>query len=180
MTPRLPTTKKEKIIHLLDHWDDIHTPPSPNTGGTSGSSTPHLSPMSKHPSVLELTRCLTQLKTENKLWHDHLKAHHNAEWRIHTRRSTRKRKNGKTEQIVHRDRVRKPPTWVKHGYVTAGHHRLEQLFNGTVSIPEPLYQALTLSSTEIAELERKHRRQPVDTIHAPHNIRRPRTRPLAA
>lgn len=180
MSNRLPTTKLEKIIHLLDHWDDIHTPPSSGQGGSSGTSTPHLSPMSRHPSVQELARCLTQLKHENKLHHDHCKAFHGAEWRIHTRRSTRKRKGGKSEQIILRDRVRNPPSWVKAGYVRAAEHRLAELFQGTVSIPQPLKDALELSSTEIEERQRKHTRQPDQDITAPRNIRRPRTTTLAA
>lgn len=170
----MPMSKRDKLCYLLDHWDDIHSPPASGHGGSSGSSTPHLSPMSKHPSVVELGRCLRLLKAENKLHHDHVKAFHGAEWGISVRRSTRKRKGGKSEQIVIRDRVRRPPQWVKAGYVRLGEFRLEELFVGAVSIPEPLYLALTLSSAEIAELERKRSKRPSDDVEAPRNIRRAR------
>lgn len=154
MTAALPTSKRERIVYLLDHWDDIHSPPVSGYGRSTGTDTPHLSPMSRHASVVELNRCLATLKLEHKLWHDHLKAFHGAEWGINVRRSTRKRKGGKQEQIILRDRIRRPPSWVKTGYVNSGVFRLEELFNGQVFIPEPLWLALTKSSAEIAELER--------------------------
>lgn len=175
MSQSLPQSKRDKIVYLLDHWDEIHSPPASGYGGSSGSSTPHLSPMSKHSSVVELERCLAVLKSENKLHHDHLKAFYGAEWGINVRRSSRKRKGGKSEQVVLRDRVRRPPQWVKSGYVRSGVFRLEELFVGAVSIPEPLYLALTLSSAEIAELKRKRRGKPADDVVASRNIRRPRT-----
>lgn len=175
MSPPLPQSKRDKIVYLLDHWDDIFSPPVSGYGRSTGDDSPHLSPMSKHASVVELARCLAVLKLEHKLWHDHVKAFHGAEWSIHVRRSTRKRKGGKSEQVVLRDRVRRPPQWVKAGYVRSGVFRLEELFRGAVSIPEPLYLALTLSSAEIAELERKRRGVPAEDVVASRNIRRPRT-----
>lgn len=154
----LPVSKRDKIVYLLDHWDDIHSPPVSGYGRSTGTDTPHLSPMSRHTSVVELVRCLTVLKLEHKLWHDHLKAFHTAEWTIHTRRSTKKRKGGKSEQIILRDRIRRPPSWVAMGYVRSGEFRLAELFVGQVFIPEPLWDALTLSSAQIDDKQRKRLR----------------------
>lgn len=176
MSQSLPQSKRDKIVYLLDHWDDIYGPPVSGYGRSTGTDSAHLSPMSRHPSVLELVRCLAVLKVEHKLWHDHLKAFHGAEWSIHVRYSTKRRKGGKSEQVVLRDRVRRPPQWVKAGYVRSGEFRLEELFVGDVSIPEPLYLALTLSSAEIAELERKRSRRPAgDEVRVYLNVRRPRS-----
>lgn len=152
----LPTSKHAKLCYLLDHWDDIHDPNSASPAGRpgSGTNTPHLAAMSRHPSVVELTRCLRVLKLENKLQHDHLKAYHGAEWKIRTRLSTRKRKGGKLETITLRDRVKRPPAWVAMGYVRAGEFRLVELFVGPVFIPTELWDALTLDSAAIEAKER--------------------------
>lgn len=158
-TAGIPSSKRDKIVYLLDHWDDIHDPDATSPQGSANGGGAHLmSLMSRHPSVVELSRCLAVLKLEHKLWHDHCKAFHTAEWGISVRRSTRKRKGGKQEQVVLRDRVRRPPAWVTMDYVRSGEFRLEELFVGPVFIPGELWDALTLSSAEIVEKEARRRR----------------------
>lgn len=152
-----PCSKRCRILYLLDHWDDIFNPPLTSSGGDGGGGGMSLLPgVSRHHSVVELVRCLTALKAEHPLWHDHLKAYHCAEWRIHVRWGTVKRKNGRTESVQLRDRVRCRPQWVSMGYVRSGEFRLEELFSGSASLPEEFDDAVTLS---IAEIEAKVRRK---------------------
>jgi hypothetical protein len=154
----LPVSKREKIVYLLDHWVDIWDPDAASQRGSSGGGGVHLlGLMSRHPSVVELDRCLRVLKVERKLWHDHVKAFHCAEWGVRTRVSRRRRKGGKSEVVVLRDRVRRQPSWVKMGYVNSGVFRLEELFQGPVFVPGELWDALTLSSGEIEVRERSRR-----------------------
>lgn len=157
--PALPTSKRDKIVYLLDHWDEIHDPDgaSPQGRPGGGSNTPHLPGMSRHHSVRELSRCLAAVKLQAPIQHSHLMAYHCAEWRIHVRIGSVKRRGGKVERVEFRDRHRRIPEWVAMGYVRAAEVRLEELFVGQVDIPEELWDALTLSSDEIEAKERRRR-----------------------
>jgi hypothetical protein len=161
--PALPVSKRDRIVYLLDHWDDIFSPPVSiglfSAGGSSGS--PHLSGMARHSSVVELVRCLAVLKLEEPRWHDHVKLFHCAEWKIRTWSTVVRRKGGKRETVVHRDRARRPPADVRMDWVRLGEDRLAELFVGDVSIPTELWEALTLSSEEIAVRESRRRRDSV-------------------
>lgn len=152
-----PCSKRCRILYLLDHWEDIFSPPLSSGGGGGGG--PALLPgMSRHHSVVELVRCLAVLKAERPLWHDHLKAYHCAEWRIHVRLGSVRRKGGKRETVQLRDRVRCRPQWVQMGYVRSGEFRLEELFVGSAGLPEEFEDAVTLSASEIeAKAARKRR-----------------------
>jgi hypothetical protein len=158
--PALPTSKRDKIVYLLDHWDEIHDPDagSPQGRPGDGTNTPHLAYMAHHPSVVELARCLAAVKLAAPFQHSHLMAYHQAEWRIHVRVGTVKRRGGKFERVEFRDRHRRIPEWVRMGYVRAGELRLEELFRGPVFIPDELWDALTLSSDEIEAKARRRRR----------------------
>jgi hypothetical protein len=160
MTQHLPTTKKEKIVHLLDHWDDIHDPNmSKDNPGNGDSAGPQMPVMAHHRSVLELARCLRILKTEAPSQHDHLMAYHRAEWRIHTWTTLRRRKGGKSERVDHRERQRLKPAWVEPLKVHKGEDRLAELFRGTVYIPDDLWDALTKSSAQIEQERRQGRKR---------------------
>jgi hypothetical protein len=152
----VPRSKRARVVVLLEHWEDFWLPPAGGGGSGSGSS-PHLGAMARHPSVVELVRCLAVLKREQPRLHDHVKAFYGAEWRVRVRAGTRKRPRGKVERVVLRDRVRVVPGWVAPGYVRAGEARLAELFVGPVFIPEELYDALTLSSAAIEEKRLRRR-----------------------
>lgn len=163
MSQHLPQSKRDKIVYLLDHWDDIFSPPVSGYGRSTGDDSPHLSPMSKHASVVELARCLAVLQVEAPVQHAHLKAFHCAEWRVSKTAKWKSFKGGwrqianprpDHEEDWDRKRERLKPAWIRDHKVERAQERLEQLFRGQVFIPEPLWLALTKSSAEIAELER--------------------------
>lgn len=155
--PALPTSKRDKIVHLLDHWDDIYNPPLTNQGGTGNGGNALLPLMSRHASVVELVRCLALLQVEAPVQHAHLKAFHCAEWRTHRWAEVKRRKGGKRERVERSERQRLVPSWVRLEKVRRAEDRLVALFRGPVFIPEELWDALTLSSEEIAGKERRRR-----------------------
>jgi len=155
----MPVSKREKLCYLLDHWDEIHDPNAVSSVGSpgDGTSTPQLGPMSRSASVVELVRCLAVLRGEAPSQSAHLMALHCAEWRVKRWSESKRRKGGKLETVARAERERIVPRWVDMGKVRRAEDRLVVLFRGPVSIPEPLYLALTKSSSEIADIERKRR-----------------------
>lgn len=154
-----PNSKRCKLLHLLDHWDDIYDPNtiSPNGQPGNGTNTPHLSGMARHRSVVELNRCLALLQVEAPVQHAHLKAFHCAEWRTHRWVESKRRKGGKLERVDRSERQRLVPAWVRLEKVRRAEDRLVVLFRGPVEIPEELWDALTLSAEEVADKERRRR-----------------------
>lgn len=163
----LPTTKRDKIAYLLDHWDDIFNPPLASMNPVRGRGGDGLLPgMSRHHSVVELVRCLEVLRLEAPVQHAHLKAFHCAEWRT-VKRPHLVIHKGKLRAIANprpgreedwdRTRERIVPGWVKAGKVRSAEERLAVLYRGQPKLPEELEDALLLSSEEIAEKERKRR-----------------------
>lgn len=157
--PALPTTKLEKIVHLLDHWDDIHNPPlsSSQPGRRGGGGSALLPLMAGDRSVRELVRCLGVLKVDAPTQYAHLMAHHTAEWRIRVDEARVPRKGGKSELVEVRTRERLVPRWVRAQKVVSAHRSLSAGFRGPVDIPAELWDALTVSADE-AELRRSRRR----------------------
>lgn len=155
----LPVSKRDKIVYLLDHWDDIHDPSVTSPGGSpgDGSGVPLLPLVTRSPSVRELVRCLAILKTEACSQHDHLMAYHTAEWRVHRWSEQKRRKGGKLETVNRHERQRITPSWVRLEKVRRAEERLCELFVGAVFIPRPFWDALTLSSAEIENRRRGRR-----------------------
>ena len=99
--------------------------------------------MAHHTSVLELDRCLLLLQAHALCQFQHLKAYHNAEWRIRTDKVKRRRPSGKgfeTVEIRRRDRIQ--PRWVRLEKVRNGQQFLAASFRGEVFIPSELWDAL--------------------------------------
>lgn len=170
-SPALPTSKRDKIVYLLDHWDEIHDPDAASPQGRpgGGSNTPHLAYMASHVSVVELGRCLVVLKAASPVQHSHLMAFHGAEWRQARtpKRTTVKGKLGwisnprsnHAEDWDHR-RERLVPGWVRLEKVRRAQDTLAYAFRGPVFIPDDLWDALTLSSVEVdAKAERRRSRR---------------------
>lgn len=166
--PALPTTKREKIIYLLDHWDEIHDPDAASPQGRpgGGTNTPHLAFMASHVSVRELARCLAVLREVAPVQHSHLMAFHGAEWR-QTRTPKRTTVKGKTGWISNprsshaedwdHGRERIVPAWVRLEKVRRAQEALAEAFRGQVFIPDDLWDALTLSSVEVDAKEARRR-----------------------
>lgn len=174
MTAALPTSKRERIVYVLDHWDDIFNPPLASTNPIRGRGGNGFLPgMSRHASVVELVRCLEVLRLEAPTQYAHLMASHRAEWRI--KRVPRRSKGGKA--VLRRDgvnrlvqetrpvRERLVPAWVDTGKVYRAQSRLVDLFRGACRLPEEFEDALTLSAEEIAE-KRLRRRSKHDAATA--------------
>lgn len=144
VTPSLPVTKRDRIVYLLDHWDEIFDPNVTSPLGSPSSGGVQLMPlMSRHPSVVELARCLVVLRRVAPRQHDHLKAYYLAEWRIRTDVVRKKRRGGKFETTELRRRERVVPRWVRLEKVRRGEGVLVEAFSGEVFIPSELWDALT-------------------------------------
>lgn len=148
--PALPGTKREKIVFLLEHWDELFDPSvtSPQGSPGDGSGVGLMPAMCHHPSVRELDRCLGVLKSVAPVQFSHLMATHTAEWRIRVDHVRVRRERGLTEVVERRVRERLVPRWVDAGKVRRAHAALAEGFQGSVSIPDDLWDALTLSSEE--------------------------------
>ena len=167
----VPCSKRCRIVFLLGHRVDFFDPAGTSPFGSpgDGSGVALLPLMSRHPSVVELERCLLVLRGEAPVQHSHLLAFHGAEWRIRRWQESRKRRNGKLEVVerARRERVlsacdcKSHPdpgsgcrNWVRLEKVRRAESRLVELFRGSASLPDELLDALTLSSEEI-ELKRR-------------------------
>lgn len=164
--PALPVSKRARIVHLLGHWEDIFDPDGASSFGSpgDGSGVALLPLMSRHPSVVELVRCLRVLGEEAPVQLSHLKAYHCAEWRIrvdHVRVKRPRRQGGKlmSELVESRTRERIVPSWVRLEKVRRAEDRLVELFRGRVAIPEDLSDALLLSADEVEAKRRKRQSQ---------------------
>lgn len=160
----LPVSKREKIVHLLGHWEDIFNPPgvTGTSSSSSGGGLALLPLMSRHRSVVELVRCLGVLAVEAPVQLSHLRAYHGAEWRIrvdHVRVKRPRRQGGKvrSELVETRTRERIVPSWVRLEKVRRAEGRLVELFVGQVDLPEELWDALVLSADEVEAKERRRR-----------------------
>jgi hypothetical protein len=104
-----------------------------------------LGKMARHPSVVELARCLDELERVDPPAFRHVKSYRcGTEWRNVTRKQKVKRPRGKGFELVDR-RVREPivPRWIDHALVASGERWLSVRFRGEVFIPEELWDAWT-------------------------------------
>lgn len=135
--------QRRRLQELLDLWQDIFAVNLVRTGG-DGSNVPQLSEATRHPSVIELGRCLKALAVAERIPHRHVVAYRiTVEWRITNVLEKRKRPSGKTELALVRRQQRLMPNWVDPQQVAAGESWLEREFDGSVSIPEPYWSILT-------------------------------------
>lgn len=107
--------RRERIITLLDHWQDFN---EQATSGTPTSAEPTtvlakdwtlLSSMSRHPSVLELRRCLEQLRLMGPTHYAHLRAYFDADTRLVDRPCKRRDHRNRVVDDVERVRERVLP-----------------------------------------------------------------------
>lgn len=143
-------TKHERLVYLLDQWEVIFDPSvtSPQGSPGDGSGIGLMPRMSRHPSVRELGRCLGVLRVGAPVQYSHLMAHHLAEWRVRVDHVRVRRAGGKFELVETRTRERMVPGWVRAQKVVSAHRSLADAFRGSVSIPDDLWDALTLSASE--------------------------------
>lgn len=155
----VPCSKGCRIRYLLDRWEEIFDPSATSQQGSpgDGSGIGLLPAMSHHPSVLELSRCLAVLRVAAPVRFSHLMAFHRAEWRVHRWSESRRRRGGKSELVDRAERQRLTPSWVRLEKVRSAQLALATAFRGDVSIPDELWDALTLSA-EDAEAKRLRRR----------------------
>lgn len=145
--------KLDRIVYLLDHWQDIFDPSVTSTWGTftgiSGTSTESRSPsplprMASHPSVRKIERSLTVLADREPVLARHLKAYRcNAEWRTADKWLVRRLPSGKRDIVEQRVREKIVPKWVERQKVSLAELRLARLIRGDVYIPMELWRALT-------------------------------------
>ena len=132
-------TKRRRLVYLLDHWPDIFDPDHGRGGNGDGPGIgPCMPRMSRHPSVVELARCLELLRVEAPSQFGHLVGYYGAEWRIREDEVRRRRKGGKQETVRVRQRVRLVPRWVRLENVRRGEEFLASVFRGPVFVPDEL------------------------------------------
>lgn len=141
----------DRLRHLLDHWQDVFDAPISNSqpkGARSSSSShspPPLPKMAGEDCVRKIERALTTLADSEPVLARHLKAYRcNAEWRT---RDTGKwvlavDDSGPT-LVPQRERVRIVPKWVSVAKVVQAERLLLKLVHHDVSLPAPLWKALT-------------------------------------
>lgn len=114
VTPtRKPLTRRERIEALLDHWPDYWETASRDDGPSGDGGVFLLPGMSRHPSVIELGRCLGALHEHAPSKSAHLFAYYGAPFRTVDRRRLIKVKGKKSHLVDERVRERVVPSWVR-------------------------------------------------------------------
>jgi hypothetical protein len=142
-----PQQRRATIITLLDHWQDFFDTVSgrPTTvASDEGGGLPLLSSMSSHRSVVELGRCLADLRRVGPRHYAHLRGFYDAEWRI-TQQPVRRKTIGGGRVIVETKpvRARIVPSWVDVGLAERAVDVLAGLFHGTPEVPIALLRGMT-------------------------------------
>lgn len=109
------TEKREKVIGLLDHWEDFFDQSysvDQSAGGDEGIGITFVSSMSRYPSVVELVRCVELCQQLAKAHYAHLIGHFGSEWRTVDRPSKRRDAHGRMVDDVARVRERVLPRWL--------------------------------------------------------------------
>lgn len=106
--------KREKIINLLDHWEDFFDQSYSESSltGEEGIGMSFVSSMSRYPSVVELQRCMGLCRKMARGHYNHLAGTFGAEWRTVTRPVQRRDALGRTVTEPGRVRERVLPTWL--------------------------------------------------------------------
>lgn len=139
-------SKLDKIRYLLDQWNVIFDPAGTSPFGVpgDGSGVALLPLMSRHPSVMELGRCLEMLFVANPGDYRHLAAYRcGVEWRVCWIPTRIRGPHGKMlpgEPKPERRRI--IPSWLDMRRVEAAELFLEARFRGEVFIPGELWDAL--------------------------------------
>lgn len=139
-------TPLDRIRFLLDHWSDIFDPNAAAGMAATGSGDgiPLMPQMSRHPTVVELQRCLSSLALDDPPAHRHLKAFRcNAEWRQVRAKIKFRGPNGREIEGDGWRRERIEPAWISARLVFRAEEYLEQAFRGEVFIPRDLWKGLT-------------------------------------
>lgn len=150
---RKPLTRRERIELLLEWWPEFWETAS-RDDGPSGDGGVYLLPgMSRHPSVVELTRALNALRTYAPSKASHLFAFYAAPFRTVDYQRRAKGKNGRYAYVPDRRRERVTPSWVRTQKVKDGVSLIAQeptcpeqaerrpwQYRGEPFIPQPLLQ----------------------------------------
>lgn len=105
---------------------------------TGGDGLGFLPGMSRHPSVLELCRCLELLYRVSPSHYQHLKAFYTAETRTVDVQIRSKTKKGKRHTVTVRQRQALIPVWVKRTKVQTAVRFISQNYRGPVYLPKEL------------------------------------------
>lgn len=110
--------RRERIEFLLDHWDDIFSPREGGitTSGDAPTGVPMLSPMSHHPSVIELVRLLEVARRRWPTHYRHLVGFYTSPWRQTRSPKSAASDPARPEQWIY-GKVRVVPGWVSAGKV---------------------------------------------------------------
>jgi hypothetical protein len=137
-------TPRDRIVYLLDHWQDIFDPGLSGQGyGGANESVPLLPEMAHEASVVCLEQALGGLRLELPLEHAHLRAYRcAAEWRMGETLRPRWLVSGKKVFVPVPAAIRIVPSWVSRTRVVTAENWLLDVVED-VSIPQPLWDGLT-------------------------------------
>lgn len=157
-----PEDRRRTIVVLLDHWPDLHSPASSGlttmTGDGEGGL-PLLSSMASHPSVVELGRCLEQLRQTGPRHYKHLRGHFDAEWRTVPKRKQKRLSSGRVVwELDPNDRTRERvlPDWLELRLVENGIDFLAGVFKGDPELPRALHDARVKPLREFTDGDGTH------------------------
>jgi hypothetical protein len=135
-------SRRDRIVFLLDHWEDFFEQAS--SGGLvivddqtrrMSDDWTLLSSMSRHPSVVELGRCLELCRRMAKGHYNHLRAFYGSEWRTIDRPVKKRNAHGKLVDDTARVRERVVPAWVVMRMVERATDFVAGSFRGEPEIP---------------------------------------------
>lgn len=141
-------TRLGRLVVLLDHWPDYYETAARDSGPNGDGGVFLLPGMSRHPSVVELGRALSELRSFAPNKSAHVFAYYSAPWR-NVDQKRRVRVKGKFMVVDERVRQRVLPAWVRNEKVRDGVRLIAQdaggearpwCFRGDVFIPAPLLE----------------------------------------
>ncbi len=135
-------TKRERVEFLLEHWTDFYETMHSHDRihDSDGAALTLMPPMSRHPSVVELKRCVDLAKVSMPVRHSHMMAFYGAEWRTVTRQKKIRNPHGKLvmSDVRVRERIKQP--WIRGQKVRDAVDFITAAFEGPVFIPAELLE----------------------------------------
>ena len=132
-------TRRERVELLLEHWVDFFETSSRDDGPEGQGGVYLLPGMSRHPSVVELGRCIGVLRGRAPVATAHLMAFYTAPFKV---KWSRRKVMGPQGRLVLSEpvaeRVRLVPSWVRRRKVSRSVDLLCELFVGDVFLPDQI------------------------------------------
>jgi len=134
------STRRDRILTLLDHYNDYFTTLGAGTPTGGGDGIPGLPSMSQHASVVELVRCLDLLLVRAPKHYQHAKAFYCCEKRQVPARLKVVGPQGKRVTVDGWAVERIVPRWVRLERVRRAVEFVDREFRGEPFVPQELVE----------------------------------------